>query len=218
MKRLFINGAKRITDDGIEHLVKLSNLEEIDLFAEMAPIPITDAGLEHIGKMSQLKRLRMSNLSITDAGLKHLQNLHGLEYLFVRGKKVTNQGMIGFDKYLPDCWILLNDKPVSTQAKRLEIYETHPQEKLIKSITDQERIAKIIDFLEFSGWEGEYKDAEFSTRFRLDFKGRNRCLYQVRLEKGRIVNQYNRFHAMSADEEKELFGMLEIETDTKPSP
>jgi hypothetical protein len=214
LKRLFINGAGQITDNGLKHFVDLPNLDDLWLLDGSSPLPITDAGLQHIGKMTKLKRIiiKTRNLPITDAGLKHLQNLQNLEYLSIGSNKITEQGIIELGVFLPDCFMRLNDKIIAQQIKRLEIYETRPREKIIKSITDQERIAKIIDILESGGWEGEYKDADFPTRFRLDFKGRNRCLYQMRLGKGRIVNQYNRFHAMSADEEKELFRLLELET------
>jgi hypothetical protein len=213
MKELFINGASRITNEGFKHLLILPNLEGLYLYNYSAPMPITDAGLEHIGKMVKLKHLRIINLPITDAGLKYLQNLQNLEYLFVQSKIVTEKGLLELGKFLPDCWISLNGKTIPQQIKQLEIYETYPHEKQINRITDQERIAKIISSFEFDqGWSERYEEAEFPTRIRLDFLGRNRCLYQMRLGKEGVITQFNIFHPMSDQEEKDLFRLIGLET------
>jgi hypothetical protein len=223
LKRLSINGAGQITDNGLKYFVDLPNLDDLWLLDGGSLLPITDAGLQHIGKMQKLKRIVIMtrNLPITDAGLKHLQNLQNLEYLSIGSNKITEQGIIELGVFLPDCFMRLNDKIITQQFKRLEIYETHPQEKLIKCITDQEGIAKIIDCLESdqsnTGWQ-DVKDRTTPVRLRLDFLGRNRRLYQMRLVNGGIINQWDRFHAMSDQEEKELLRLLEFETDTKPSP
>ena len=126
LKRLFINGAAQITDNGIKHFVDLPNLDDLWLLAESSPLPITDTGLQHIGKMQKLKRIITRNLPITDAGLQHLQNLQNLEYLRIDGKTITEQGLIELGRSLPDCLMRRNDKLITQQFKRLEIYETDP--------------------------------------------------------------------------------------------
>jgi hypothetical protein len=223
LKRLSINGAGQITDNSLKYFVDLPNLDDLWLLDGGSSPPITDAGLQHVGKMTKLKRIiiQTRNSLITDAGLKHLQNLQNLEYLSIGSNKITEQGTVELGIFLPDCFIRFNDKIITQQFKRLEIYETQPSEKLIKSITDQERIAKIIDYLEFEqsniGWQ-DVKGRTIPVRLRLDFLGGSRRLYQMRLVNNGVINQWDRSYTMSEQEEKELLRLLEIETSTKPSP
>ncbi|MDW8038002.1 MAG: protein kinase, partial [Thermoguttaceae bacterium] len=64
----------QITDAGLVHLAKLTNLQSLDL----SETKITDAGLVHLAKLTNLQDLNLSWPKITDAGLVHLAKLTNL--------------------------------------------------------------------------------------------------------------------------------------------
>lgn len=61
----------KITDEGIKHLVKLSNLRELALGCNQ----ITDASIEVLSQIKQLKVLYLSGTPITDQGYRRLEKL-----------------------------------------------------------------------------------------------------------------------------------------------
>ena len=62
---------------------------------------VTDAGLKHIGRLTQLELLELSHTAVTDAGLDHLDGLKNLESIGVSGTRVTLEGFQRLKQALP---------------------------------------------------------------------------------------------------------------------
>jgi hypothetical protein len=78
------------TDKGLAELAKCCNLEELSI----GSIGITDAGMEHIAKLTNLKRLNLFGCdNVTDKGLAKLTGLKSLQSLFVAHVGMTVQGL-----------------------------------------------------------------------------------------------------------------------------
>jgi len=105
----------RITDDGLRHLNKLTNLRQLTLAnpdlpkqipdSRWAMSPITDAGLIHLKGLTTLTNLNLDGLPITDAGLDALTDLPGLEGLSLSRTKTKGPGL-GRLKSLPTLAVL----------------------------------------------------------------------------------------------------------------
>lgn len=94
LRHLDLTGCDKITDDGLEHLSKLSFLQYLNL---MYCKKISDRGLEHLSKISSLQRLRLCDCwHITDEGLRHLSKLTSLQHLDLSmcGDGITDAGLI----------------------------------------------------------------------------------------------------------------------------
>ena len=76
LQKLDIGMTRHVNDDGMVHLRKLVNLEELNLFGSK----VGDQGLEHIADKLKLQVLQLSGQN-TDAGLKHLAELIALRTL-----------------------------------------------------------------------------------------------------------------------------------------
>ena len=68
LSQLNLAGA-RITDNGLEHLKQIKNLQVLELNGT----PITDAGLIRLQQLKALVRLDLSGTKVTAAGIKALQ-------------------------------------------------------------------------------------------------------------------------------------------------
>jgi len=81
--------ATRVTDAGVEHLLKgLTSLEVLWLM----DTNVTDVGLEHLQGLNSLNSLGLSGTQLTDAGLEHLESLTSLEHLGLHETSVTGEG------------------------------------------------------------------------------------------------------------------------------
>lgn len=78
----------QISDDGLKHLVDLTELESLDLSNSQ----ITDLGLRSLRRMKKLDTLDLTGCRITDTGLIELQELPELNLLFVESTDVTKEG------------------------------------------------------------------------------------------------------------------------------
>ncbi len=82
--------SKSYGDKGLESLAKCRKLEELVISSES----ITDAGMEHVAKLSNLKKLEIWDcLNITDKGLASLRALDKLESLNIRTPNLTIAGI-----------------------------------------------------------------------------------------------------------------------------
>ena len=91
-KHLQSLGLRGITDDRLEHLKALSNLQSLNLsFCNK----ITDVGLEHLKALSNLQSLNLKACErITDDGLKHLKALPSLQSLDLsRCERISDVGL-----------------------------------------------------------------------------------------------------------------------------
>jgi hypothetical protein len=66
---LFLNSCRNLTDDGVEHLTKLTHLQHL----ELEKTPLTDATLRHLKQMQSLRILDIIGTQITAAGAAELQ-------------------------------------------------------------------------------------------------------------------------------------------------
>jgi len=89
----------RITNKGVAHLTKLSNLEELsigggyrDEVGTVHKSRINDAALVHLAKLGSLRYL-MLNDGFTDAGLEYLKNIPSLRILNLGHRPITDAGM-----------------------------------------------------------------------------------------------------------------------------
>ena len=67
---LRLGGSPRVTDAGIAHLSRMTELREIDL----GGCPITDRSLEILAGLPKLEQLGLWRTGVTDAGVAHLAN------------------------------------------------------------------------------------------------------------------------------------------------
>ena len=91
--RLNLGGSKRLTDDGLRHLARMSRLEDLDL-SEHPGGRITDRGLEVLRHLPELRRFQMCWQSgISDAGVANLKFCDHLESVDLLGTH-TGDGVI----------------------------------------------------------------------------------------------------------------------------
>ena len=90
--RVNVGGARRLTDDGLRHLARMPQLQELDLSGRHSPV--TDRGLEVLRHITGLKRLQMCwPQRITDAGVANLSFCDRLERVDLMGTP-TGDGAI----------------------------------------------------------------------------------------------------------------------------
>jgi hypothetical protein len=86
--RALLSGPQ-VTDAGLEHLERLTNLTRLDLYGGQ----VTDAGLAHLKELTNLAHLCLYKTQVTDAGLAHLKGLTNLRSLGLDGAQVTGTGL-----------------------------------------------------------------------------------------------------------------------------
>jgi hypothetical protein len=70
----------QVTDQGLQHLARLTRLEKLDL----SDTKITDPGLVHLAGLTELRELNLlQSHGIKGDGLKYLANLKKLEQLLL---------------------------------------------------------------------------------------------------------------------------------------
>ncbi len=89
LTRLSLDNAS-VTDAGVVHLSKLTELEWLDLRA----CKITGHGLRALKDLKQLKRLRLGWTEVDDAGLEVVKGMPRLEVLEIYQTKVTDAGLV----------------------------------------------------------------------------------------------------------------------------
>jgi len=77
-----------LTDLGMVHLAKFSNLTRLSLFY----CNITNAGLRHLSAISTLEILNLDSREISDNGLAHLRTLSNLKSLDIFSGRITDAG------------------------------------------------------------------------------------------------------------------------------
>ncbi len=103
-----------ITDAGLEHVARLTHLEELHLdnthitdegihalfglpklrVLDLKDTSVTDDGLALLAGLSNLRGLYLTRTRITDAGLIHLRDLAHLETLILWDTKITDAGLV----------------------------------------------------------------------------------------------------------------------------
>lgn len=91
--RLNLGGSKRVTDEGLLHLARMQQLEELDL-SEYPGGRLTDRGLEVLRHLRELRRFAMCwQGGISDAGVANLSSCEKLERVNLLGSP-TGDGAI----------------------------------------------------------------------------------------------------------------------------
>jgi len=91
--RLDLGGTKRITDDGLAHLARMSQLRELDL-SEYPGGRITDRGLAALRHLPELRQFQMCwQRGISDEGIANLAHCESLESVNLLGTP-TGDGAI----------------------------------------------------------------------------------------------------------------------------
>jgi len=75
-----------ITDAGLTHLTKFTNLQELNLSGTQ----VSGAGVVHLGKLTSLQVLDLEGTRVTDAGLEHLAKLTNLQSLVLADTQVSD--------------------------------------------------------------------------------------------------------------------------------
>jgi adenylate kinase family enzyme len=90
---LTLGGSRQVTDDGLEHLARMPQLQYLDL-SEYPGGKLTDRGLEVLRHLPNLRRFEMTwQRGITDAGAAHLASCDQLEEVNLMGSP-TGDGAI----------------------------------------------------------------------------------------------------------------------------
>src|SRR5882724_5587830 len=83
------------TNDGLNHLVVLPNLEVLYI---ALGADVTDSTTNNLAAISRLRDLSVATCDITDLGLRRLINLKHLESLNISGTRITDKGLIDLAK------------------------------------------------------------------------------------------------------------------------
>lgn len=78
-----------VTDRGLEYLAGMRNLRVLDLYGTKVRGP----GLEHVGKLTSLQELDLEATGVGNGDLKPLAALKGLQTLVLTRTKVTDEGL-----------------------------------------------------------------------------------------------------------------------------
>jgi hypothetical protein len=90
--RINMDGAHHFSDEGLRHLARMPQLQELDLSGYHSPL--TDRGLEVLRHLKQLKRFQMCwPQHVTDAGVAHLAGCDDLERVVLLGTR-TGDGAL----------------------------------------------------------------------------------------------------------------------------
>ena len=92
LRKLDVGQNDDITDAGLKHLSKLTNLEVLVIH----DTGITDAGLAHLKGMKKLSSIWMGGTDFADEGLAYLKNMKHLTALQVPGTSITDAGFEQF--------------------------------------------------------------------------------------------------------------------------
>src|SRR5262249_15624657 len=102
----------KITDETLQHLATLTNLEELSLYNSqeigvISPSQLTDAGLKHLAALTKLQTLQIGGEKITDAGLAYLRELKSLKSVSLESTSVTPAGIDDLKRHLTEVEITL---------------------------------------------------------------------------------------------------------------
>ena len=90
--RLYLGGSMRLTDEGLKHLARMSQLQDLDVGGWKTPI--TDRGIEVLRHLTELRRFQSCwTQNVTDAGVANLTFCDHLESVNLMGTP-TGDGAI----------------------------------------------------------------------------------------------------------------------------
>jgi Leucine-rich repeat (LRR) protein len=84
----------RATNRSMAYVSQLTSLKRLYFYEGDGRSPVTDSGLRHLAKLTNLEELALSGESMGDAGMVYIKDLPRLEYLFIRGSHFGDNGMV----------------------------------------------------------------------------------------------------------------------------
>jgi len=99
----------RLTDSGLTHLERLTNLDWLSL----RDTQVTDAGLQHLRTLARLRVLNLEGCRITGEGLAHLENSKRLDSLLLSRSTITDEGLAHLARLPCLAHVSLNNTQVS---------------------------------------------------------------------------------------------------------
>ena len=97
-----------ITDAGLKHLRKLTNLVELNIEDSR----ITDEGLQNLAGLKNLRTISLAHTSITGVGFRYLQGLTKLQDLTLASVPLTDAGLADVGRFTTLTYLNLADSPV----------------------------------------------------------------------------------------------------------
>ncbi|MEZ6125230.1 MAG: protein kinase [Planctomycetaceae bacterium] len=99
LQRCYVSGSQ-IDNDCLKTICEsFSSLEY--LFVERSSI--TDLGLVHLRKLTNLKTLSLTLAPVTDAGTSHLVAVYSLQQLLIQGTQISSRAVAEIQRQLPTC-------------------------------------------------------------------------------------------------------------------
>ncbi len=118
LTRLNLGGSRHVTDDGLTHLARMPQLEDLDL-SEYPGGRLTDRGLEVLRQLPELRRFQMCWQSgISDAGVSNLSSCDKLERVDLLGSP-TGDGAIRALRGKPRLRLLKTGRLMTDEGLRM---------------------------------------------------------------------------------------------------
>ncbi len=225
LEEFYLDNCGKVTDAGLASLHELPSLRVLGLGA--GSMPITDAGMAHVAGLRQLRELRIVSVPISDAGIAQLRDMPNLERVHLGRTNETENGIQALHRALPDCFVTWERAffPVADQVQRIDIWSTAPEESLLTTVTEQDRIVSIMAWLEENHarlWESsswhrsteEYGPSAACLSVR--FEGRSRRLCEMRLGNGIYETIWGGYCEMQSADEEEIRGLLGVDESDWP--
>lgn len=102
LQMLNVNHCSEVTDAALQDLARIEGLKTLLV---KRCVKVTDRGMKEIAKMKTLEVLTIEHTQVTDAGLRDLTGLKSLRLLYTNGTGITPDGLMLFEKSLPNCKI-----------------------------------------------------------------------------------------------------------------
>jgi hypothetical protein len=219
LEELHLYDCAKITDAGLTHLQDLPNLRLLTLAQENnGKMPVTDAGLAHVAGLHQLQQLWIVRIPVTDDGIAQLQDMKSLESIHFMQTKVTEEGVNAVCEALPDCLVSWENAkfPALCQIRQIDIWKVEPEESLLATITDVDRVAAIKEWLDEDGKQrylgSEWgRDGSGGTNLSVRLEGHRRRLCEIGLGNGVYHSAWGDYCRLSPEAEEEIRGLLGVD-------
>ena len=101
LERLYFRDCRGITDEGVKHLVGLTQLKALSFYSEQLLRPgeaqsqVTDAGVTYLKQLVRLEELDLFGHDLSDRSVEVLTGMNELQDLTLSGHGFTNAGLDG---------------------------------------------------------------------------------------------------------------------------
>ncbi len=117
LEYLMLGHCNKITDDGMQHIIKIDTLKYLSL---TACSQLSDIGLAKLTSSTTIETLDLRGCKgITDLGLRHLKKMPKLKKVLLGGCiNITENGMDEIRKSLPNCKVSKDDQLWAHHTKK----------------------------------------------------------------------------------------------------